>query len=79
MIQYRPETVVDRIFPRAAMWIYTPEDTVVPPEESKSMYQKAHEPKKLVSMEGFKHYELYHGAGFDIVMKNTLEWFADYL
>ena len=79
MTQFRPETVVDRISPRAAMWIYTPEDTVVPIEESQSMYQKALEPKKLVAIEGFKHYELYHGAGFDLVMKNTLEWFNTYL
>ena len=79
MTQFRPETVVDKISPRAAMWIYTPEDTVVPIEESQSMYQKALEPKKLVAIEGFKHYELYHGAGFDLVMKNTLEWFNTYL
>ena len=79
MTQFRPETVVDRISPRAAMWIYTPEDTVVPIEESQSMYQKALEPKKLVAIEKFKHYELYHGAGFDLAMKNTLEWFNTYL
>lgn len=79
MIQFRPEAVVGGISPRAAMWIYTPEDTVVPIEESQSMYHKAHEPKKLIAIEGFKHYELYHGVGFDLVMKNTLEWFNAYL
>lgn len=79
MINYRPETVVDRISPRAAMWIYTVEDTVVPVEESQSMYQKAHEPKKLVAIEGLKHYELYHGPGFERVMTHSTEWFDTYL
>jgi hypothetical protein len=38
MIQFRPETVVGGILPRAAMWIYTPGDTVVPSDESQSKY-----------------------------------------
>lgn len=79
MIQYRPESVVDRISPRAAMWIYTADDTVVPIEESRSMYHKAREPKKLVEISGFKHYELYHGAGFNRVMAHAAEWFDTYL
>lgn len=79
MINYRPETVVDRISPRAAMWIYAAEDTVVPIEESQSMYQKAHEPKKLAVIEGFKHYELYHGPGFERVMTHATEWLDIYL
>ena len=79
MIHYRPETVVDRISPRAAMWIYTPEDTVVPTEESQSMYKKAHEPKRLVAIDGFKHYELYHSKGFELVMTHATEWFDTYL
>jgi alpha-beta hydrolase superfamily lysophospholipase len=79
MIQFRPETVVDRISPRAAMWIYTAEDTVVPVSESRSMYRKAREPKKLVTIEGFKHYELYHGPGLEQVMTHSTEWFDAYL
>jgi len=79
MINFRPETVVDRIAPRAALWIYTREDTIVPIEESQSMYRKAHEPKKLVAIDGFKHYELYHGPGFERVMTQATEWFDTYL
>jgi alpha-beta hydrolase superfamily lysophospholipase len=79
MIQYRPELVVTGISPRAALWIYTPKDAVVPPEESKSMYLKAHEPKKLIAIEGFKHYELYHGPGFEHVMNHSSKWFAQHL
>jgi alpha-beta hydrolase superfamily lysophospholipase len=79
MIQYRPEQVVAEISPQAALWIYTPGDTVVPPEESKSMYRKAHEPKELIAVEGFKHYELYHGPGFEHVMDYSSKWFAQHL
>jgi hypothetical protein len=75
MLKFKPESVVQHIAPRASMWIYTIEDTVIPIEESQSMYQKAAEPKKLVAVEGFKHYELYHGPGFESVMTHSAEWF----
>ena len=79
MIHFKPEAVVDRIAPRAALWIYPEEDTVVPVEESQNMYYRAHEPKKLVALKGFKHYELYHGKGFKQVMNLSTEWFDHYL
>jgi hypothetical protein len=79
MIHFKPESVVDRIAPRAALWIYPEDDTVVPVEESQNMYARAHEPRKLVALKGFKHYELYHGAGFKQVMNHSTEWFEYYL
>jgi len=79
MIHFKPESVVDRIAPRAALWIYPEEDTVVPIEESQSMYARAHEPRKIIALKKFKHYELYHGAGFKQVMSHSTEWFDRYL
>jgi alpha-beta hydrolase superfamily lysophospholipase len=79
MLKFKPEMVVQHIAPRAAMWIYTIEDTVIPIEESQSMYQKADEPKKLVALEGYKHYELYQGKGFESVMTHSTEWFDAHL
>jgi alpha/beta superfamily hydrolase len=79
MIDFKPERVVQSIAPRAAMWIYTTEDTVIPIEESQSMYQKADEPKKLIALEGYKHYELYQGNGFESVMTHSTEWFDAHL
>jgi hypothetical protein len=79
MLKFKPEMVVQHIAPRAAMWIYTTEDTVIPIEESQSMYQKADEPKKLIALEGYKHYELYQGKGFDSVMTHSTEWFDVHL
>ncbi len=79
MMNFKPEMVVKHIAPRAAMWIYTTEDTVIPIEESQSLYQKADEPKKLIALKGFKHYELYHGPGFESVMTHSTEWFDAHL
>jgi alpha/beta superfamily hydrolase len=79
MLKFKPEMVVQHIAPRAAMWIYTTEDTVIPIEESQSMYQKADEPKKLIVLEGYKHYELYQGNGFESVMTHSTEWFDAHL
>jgi hypothetical protein len=79
MIHFKPETVVEGIAPRAALWIYAEQDTVVPIEESQNMYARAHEPRKLVALKGFKHYELYQGAGFKQVMTHSTEWFDYYL
>jgi alpha/beta superfamily hydrolase len=79
MIDFKPERVVQSIAPRAAMWIYTTEDTVIPIEESQSMYQKADEPKKLIVLEGYKHYELYQGNGFEAVMNHSTGWFDAHL
>ena len=76
---YRPETMVDRISPRAAMWICAGNDTLLPIDESRSMYQKAKEPKNLVILEGLEHHALYHAPAFEQVMTHATEWFDTYL
>ena len=76
---YRPETVVGRISPRAAMWICAGNDALVPIDESRSMYQQAKEPKKLVILEGVEHHALYHAPAFEQVMTHATEWFDTYL
>jgi len=76
---YAPEKLVDRISPRAAMWICGAEDTLLPPAQSRSFYEHAKEPKKLVILEGYEHHALYHDSGFALVMQNSIEWFDKYL
>jgi len=78
-LNFRPETVVDKISPRAAMWICAGNDTLVPVEESQSMYEKAGEPKRLIILEGEGHHGLYKGAAFERVMTHATEWFDTYL
>ena len=76
---FHPEWVVDRIAPRPVLFITTDDDRLVPPEESRVLYDKAGEPKKLVVLEGYGHYEVYAEPAFGEVMRETVAWFGEHL
>jgi hypothetical protein len=76
---FNAEWVVDKIGPRPVMFITTDNDRLVPPEESEAMFRLAREPKRLVMLQGFGHYEVYTGEAFRQVMAATLQWFDQYL
>jgi uncharacterized protein len=76
---FHPEWVVDRIAPRPILFITTDGDRLVPPEESEALYARAGEPKKLVVLRGFGHYEVYAEPAFSRVMAETTAWFGTYL
>jgi dipeptidyl aminopeptidase/acylaminoacyl peptidase len=76
---FHPEWVVDRIAPRPILFITTDGDRLVPPEESEALFARAGEPKKLVTLRGFGHYEVYSKPAFDLVMAETTAWFDKYL
>ena len=78
-VQFHPEWVVDKIAPRPVLFITTDDDRLVPPEESRALYARAGEPKKLVVLEGFGHYEVYAEPAFGQVMRETLAWFQAHL
>jgi uncharacterized protein len=76
---FHPEWVVDRIAPRPLLLITTDDDRLVPPQESEAMYARAGEPKKLVLLRGFGHYEVYAKPAFDQVMREATDWYRQYL
>ena len=76
---FNPEWVVDRIAPRPVLFITTDNDRLVPPEESRALYARAGEPKKLVVLKGFGHYEVYAGDALRQVMDATLAWYREHL
>lgn len=78
-LEFHPEWVVDKIAPRPLLLITTDDDRLVPPEESEALFAKAGEPKRLVTLPGWGHYEVYTGEAFRQVMAPTLEWFGRYL
>ena len=78
-LAFNPEWVVDRIAPRPVLFITTDGDRLVPPEESESLYARAGEPKKLVVLRGYGHYEVYTEPAFSEVMRATLDWYGQYL
>ena len=78
-IGFNPEWIVDRISPRPILFITTDDDRLVLPEESEQLYAHAKEPKKLVMLKGYGHYEMYVEPAFSEVMAATLEWYQQYL
>ena len=78
-LEFHPEWVVDKISPRPLLLITTDDDRLVPPDESEALYAKAGEPKKLVVLKGWGHYEVYAGEALRQVMDPTLAWYRLYL
>ena len=76
---FHPEWIVDRIAPRPVLFITCDDDRLVPPDESESLYAKAKEPKKLITLKGWGHYEVYTGEAFRQVIEPTLDWYQTYL
>ena len=76
---FHPEWIVDRIAPRPVLFITSDDDRLVPPEESESLYAHAGEPKKLVVLKGWGHYEVYTGEAFRQVIEPTLAWYQEHL
>ncbi len=78
-LEYCPEDVADRIAPRALLLIAAELDTVTPPGEFRSVYAKAGEPKKLVVLEGVRHYEIYSGEPLERSAKEAIDWYREHL
>ncbi len=76
---FHPEWVVDKIAPRPVLFITTDDDRLVPPDESEALYAKAGEPKKLVVLPGWGHYEVYTGEAFRQVITPTIDWYREHL
>ena len=69
----------DKISPRPILIVTTDNDRLVPPEESEQLYAHAKEPKKLIVLKGYGHYEVYGDPAFSEVMTATLDWYRQYL
>ena len=78
-IGFNPEWIVDKISPRPILFITSDNDRLVLPEESEQLYAHAGEPKKLVVLKGYGHYEVYSEPAFSEVMAATLDWYREYL
>jgi uncharacterized protein len=76
---FHPEWVVDKIAPRPVLFITSDDDRLVPPDESETLFSKAGEPKKLIVLKGWGHYEVYTGEAFRQVIAPTIAWYQAYL
>ena len=70
---------MDKISPRPILFITTDDDRIVLPEESEELYNRAGEPKKLVTLKGYGHYEVYAEPALGEVMAETLAWYSAYI
>ena len=78
-MNFRPQWIVDKVSPAALLLVTTDGDLVVPKEESERLYAAAGEPKKLVMLEGFGHYDVYSGEAFRQTMSATIAWYDEHL
>ena len=76
---FNPEWIVDKVSPRPILFITSDNDRLVPPEESEQLYAHAGEPKKLVVLKGYGHYEVYSEPAFSEVMTAALDWYREHL
>lgn len=81
LIEYRPEAVVDRIAPRAVLFLHGEVDVLVSPEESKLAAARAGEPKRLVLLPGMGHLNWLNPQHpvFSRVVSEVTAWLEQYL
>ena len=77
-LEYRPLDVVDKISPRALLLIAAEHDTICPPAGYQAPYERAGEPKRLITLP-ISHYDIYDGHGFEESVRQAVEWFAAHL
>jgi alpha/beta superfamily hydrolase len=78
IFEYRPIDVVDRIAPRAAMFICVENDATTPEDHTYALYERAGNPKRLVVQTGTTHYGAYAQYS-DLVAPMIADWFCRYL
>lgn len=78
ILAYRPIDVVDRIAPRAAMFICVEHDATTPEDHAVALYERAGAPKRLIIQTGTTHYAAY-ATYRDVVNPLIVDWFVRHL
>jgi pimeloyl-ACP methyl ester carboxylesterase len=78
ILAYRPIDVVDRIAPRAAMFICVERDATTPEDHAVALYERAGAPKRLVIQTGTTHYAAY-ATYRNLVNPLIVDWFVRHL
>ena len=76
--EFRPVELVDRISPRASLWITATMDPVCPADHSRSAYRAAGPPKRLVEIPSASHYNTYI-EHMDTILLESTNWFRAHL
>jgi fermentation-respiration switch protein FrsA (DUF1100 family) len=78
ILEHNPQDVVANVS-CPILIVAAEQDTVCPVQESRILFESAREPKKLVVLEGCKHYDAYEGSPFEKAIQEYLEWFSQNL
>ena len=79
IMEFKPVEVVDRISPRAILFITAEKDTITAADDAHAMYQRAREPKKLWCIPGTNHADVYEEPYFGQIMEMSAGWLREHL
>jgi pimeloyl-ACP methyl ester carboxylesterase len=77
--EFKPVDVVDRISPRAMLYIAAERDVVTPAESVVDMYKRTGEPKKLWVIPNIPHYGVYEEPYSSQVMEMATGWLSEHI
>jgi len=79
IMEFKPESLVDRLSPRPLLVVVAGEDRRVPPEEGYRLFERAGEPKRLVELPGAGHHDVYESPVRDRLLDVVREWLTLHL
>jgi fermentation-respiration switch protein FrsA (DUF1100 family) len=81
LLAYSPESVVGRIAPRPVLLLHGEADLLVPADESRSLFGRAAEPRRLVIVPGMGHFDwaVPQDQRFARVLEVVGRWLEDHL
>src|SRR5919199_970941 len=81
LIEFRPEDQVARLAPRPLLLVHGAADRLVPPDESRQVFKRAGEPRRLEVLPGIGHFDwvLAGSHGFGEVMQRVTRFLVEVL
>ena len=79
LLEFQPVDVVERISPRAIMYITAELDAITPADDVVDMYERTGEPKKLWVIPGAVHYDVYREARAHEILDASIAWMAEHM
>ena len=78
-LEYDPAGSIHLISPTPLLMVVAEKDTLTPTDMAIAAYERALEPKKLVILEGGKHFDAYTEPGLSQSAPPAVEWFERHL
>lgn len=75
IMEFRPVDVAHLIAPRPLLVIAAERDVLVPPSQAIELHERAHEPKRLVTIPDMNHFTVYREGVREQVMDMAADWF----